>query len=149
MHRILKLELRAGLLIAATLGAAPAFARGPFATDAGTPPRAIPAATDSARAPCFFRRNWRGGFRATPDARAIYIRVARSVYRLDMQASYSLLKDPFAVLSNTGSTNTICSPLDFRLSVSNRAGVMQWPIVRRMTLLTPQEAAALPKHLRP
>jgi hypothetical protein len=148
----------AALIMAATLSTLSAVARPP-----GYPaPRLIPTATESpqvtatrpTQASCFFRRNWLGGWKATPDARTIYIRVSRSifsgpVYRLDLQASYSLLKDPFAILINRGTADTICRPLDFSLTVSNRAGAVQWPIVREMTLLTPDEAAALPKKLKP
>lgn len=101
------------------------------------------------RAPCFFRREWKGRWKITPDARTMYIRVSSSIYRLDLQASYPLLKDPWAVLVNKDSADTICGPLDFRLTVSNQAGVEQWPLVKRMTRLSPAEAAALPKKLRP
>ncbi|GEM_PF-4521664 len=107
------------------------------------------AAVPSGGAGCFLRRDWTGGWRVTPDARTIYIRVSGSIYRLDLQSSYSLLKDPFAILSDKDSADTICTSLDFRLTVSNQAGIEQWPIVKRMTRLTPQQAAALPKKLRP
>ncbi|MGH8220779.1 MAG: hypothetical protein ACREUT_19775 [Steroidobacteraceae bacterium] len=154
MHRRLELDIGARVLVSLILSGVPAFARGPLATDApiaphAIAPHAIATAARSTHAPCFFRRDWRGGFRVTPDARTIYIRVSGSVYRLDLQSSYSVLKDPFAVLSNRDSSNAICTPLDFRLTVSNRAGVIQWPIVKRMTRLTPAQAAALPKKLRP
>lgn len=145
MHRRLKFDIGARVLAAVALTAAPAFALGPAVADA----RIAPTEAQSTRAPCFFRRDWRGGFRVTPDARTIYIRVSGSVYRLDMAGSYSLLKDPFAVLSNRDSSSTICTPLDFRLTVSNRTGAKQSPIVKRMTRLTPEQVAALPKKLRP
>jgi hypothetical protein len=103
----------------------------------------------SADGTCFFRRAWLDGWRATPDARAIYIRVSNTIYRLDLQSSYSLLKDPFSMLINRGTADTICTPLDLTLTVSNRAGLVQWPIVKQMTRLTPDQAAALPKKLRP
>ena len=140
MARRLELAIAAGILTALALCAAAGFA-----------PPAIASATaaQSAAAPCFFRRDWRGGWKAAPDARAIYIRVSGSVYRLGLQSSYSLLKDPFAILSNKDSAEQICTPLDFRLIVSNRVGAEQSPIVTSMTRLTPQAVAALPKRLRP
>ena len=135
----------AALIAAAMLSTVSALAGVP----AHPAPRLIPTATQSTKAPCFLRRAWLGGWRATSDARTIYIRAASSIYRLDLQSSYSLLKDPFATLINRGSGDTLCTPLDFRLTVSNRVGVMQWPIVKEMTQLTPDQAAALPRKLRP
>jgi hypothetical protein len=85
----------------------------------------------------------------TPDARTIYIPVAKQVYRLDLQSSYRGLLDPWAILSNKGSVDTICSPRDFDLTVTNRIGALQKPIVREVTRLTPADVAALPRKLRP
>lgn len=149
MQRKLAREMVVTTVLSATLGIASAFARAPVPTDTTAPPRFFAAATDSTQTPCFSRQAWRGGWRTSPDARTLYIRVGRSVYRLDLAGSYSLLKDPFSVLINRDSANTICTPLDFRLTVSNRVGAVQTPIVRRMTRLTPQEVEALPKKLRP
>ncbi|MGH8261113.1 MAG: hypothetical protein ACREUG_15635 [Steroidobacteraceae bacterium] len=131
-----------GTLIGAVLCTGPAFARAAASS-------ASPSAAHGPAGPCFFLRNWQGGWKATPNARAIYIRVDGSIYRLDLQSSYSLLKDPFAVLINKSTASTVCGPLGFDLTVSNRAGVEQWPIVKRMTRLTPAQASVLPQKLRP
>ena len=81
-------DIRAGALItAAALSVAPAFARAPVPTDTPTAPHYIPTAVQSTTAPCFLRRNWVGGWKATPDARTIYIRVSGSVYRLELDSS--------------------------------------------------------------
>ncbi len=145
MHHRLRFDIGAAALIATATLSTPALAR-----EAGQPaPRLIATAAQSTEAPCFLRRAWLGGWRATPDARTIYIRASGSIYRLELQSSYSLLKDPFASLINRGTSDTICRPLDFRLTVSNRVGIAQWPIVKQMTRLTPDEAAALPKKLKP
>jgi hypothetical protein len=153
MHRRFGIDLSAGTLIAAALVGFPAHAQATApasaVADSAGAPHLVPAAARSAKAPCFFRRDWVGGWKATPDARTIYIRVSGSVYRLDLQSSYSLLKDPFSVLRNRDSAEQICGPLDFRLTVSNQVGGEQWPIVTQMTRLTPAQAAALPKRLRP
>lgn len=141
-HRKHRLRIVAGVLIAAGLCNPAAFARVPVPADSAAASR-----TDSG--PCFFLRNWKGGWKAAPNARVIYIRVDHSVYRLDLQSSYSLLRDPWAVLINKTTMSMVCSPLDFNLTVSNQAGIQQWPIVRSMTRLTPAQAAALPKALRP
>jgi hypothetical protein len=154
MQHRLRLQIGAvALIAAAALSSVSAFAGAP----GYLAPHLIPTATQSpqvtatrpTQATCFFRRAWDNGWRATPDARAIYIRVANTIYRLDLQSSYSLLKDPFATLINRGTADTICRPLDLRLTVSNRAGIVQWPIVKEITRLTPDEAAALPRKLRP
>ena len=99
--------------------------------------------------PCFFRRDWTHAWRVTPDARTMYINVAGSIYRLDLLQAYSLLKSPWAILHDTDSSNAICSPIDFRLTVSDRIGNWQAPIVKKMARLDPEEAARLPKSLRP
>ena len=154
MHHRVGLQIDAvALIAAAALSSVSAFARAP----GHLAPHLIPTAAESpqvtatrpAQPTCFFRSRWDNGWRATPDARAIYIRVSNTIYRLDLQSSYSLLKDPFSVLLNKGTADTICTPLDLRLTVSNRAGNMQWPIVKQITQLTPDEAAALPRKLRP
>lgn len=155
MHRRGGFDVGAGALVAVVLCAVATVAVAAFCGSAGrawagaSDAQASTAGTEAAKASCFSRRNWRGGWRATPDARTIYIRVSGTIYRLDLQSSYSLLKDPFAVLSNQDSAEMICTPLDFRLTVSNRIGGVQSPIVKRMTALTPAQAASLPKRLRP
>lgn len=98
---------------------------------------------------CFLRRDWTGTWRVTPDARTMYIHVGRSVYRLDLAEAYPLLKSPWAILHDTDSSDTICTGIDFRLAVSDRNGAWQVPIVKKMTRLSPELAAALPKSLRP
>ncbi len=100
-------------------------------------------------APCFFRREWKGTWKTTPDSRTIYIGVAHQIYRLDLDSAYPLLKSPWAVLYNRDSSNSICSAIDFKLVLSNQLGVREAVIVRRLTRLTPAEAASLPKSLRP
>jgi|SRR5579862_4643813 len=142
MHRRLRIAIGAGVLIAAAQSVAPALGQAPVPTPSDD--------NATAAAPCFLRSNWAdGSWRATPDGRTIYIRVARSVYRFELQSSYSILNDPFAILTDRNSTSTICSPLDLNLAVSNRVGAVQSPLVKKITRLTPAEAAALPKKLRP
>ncbi len=100
-------------------------------------------------APCFFRQEWTGGWKATPDARTIYISVSGSIYRLDLDTSYPLLQSPWAQLFDRDSSNTICKAIDFRLVVYDQIAIREAVIVRRLTRLTPAEAASLPKSLRP
>lgn len=113
---------------------------------------AEPASPDNAgqaQGSCFIRRDWTGLWTMAPDARTMYIDVAHRTYRLDLDAPYTLLKSPWALLSNRDSSDVICSAVDFRLVVSDRIGTKQNVIVRHLTLLTAAEAAALPKDLRP
>lgn len=136
-------------VLGASLGAAPAFAGSYVTTDTPQAPHFLATAAKSTQTDCFFRRDWLGGWKVSPDARTIYLGVSGSIYRLDLAASYPFLKNPFALLVNKGATDMICTPLDFDLTVSNRAGGVEGVIVKRMTRLTPAEAAALPRSLRP
>jgi hypothetical protein len=116
--------------------------------------RAADSSTDQASAndqqnTCFNRRDWRGLWKTAPDARTMYIKVSDRIYRLDLDTAYPLLKSAWSVLSNTDGANSICTPIDFRLVVSDRIGTKQTVIVRRMSVLSPAEVAALPKDLRP
>jgi hypothetical protein len=98
---------------------------------------------------CFHLRSWLGRWTTAPDARTIYINVSHRIYRLDLDAAYPLLQSPFSVLEYRDSSSVICGPLDFRLVVSDRIGTKEDVIVRHVTVLTADEAAALPKALRP
>lgn len=145
MSRIQRRNLRdigIGLLVCLGLAVAPVFAHTPAPAQDGASPH-------SEATSCFLRRNWDGGWKATKDSRTIYIKVSERVYRLDLAAPYSLLRSPWAVLGNRGPNGMICSGNDFDLWVSDRTGVEQWPVVKSLTRLTPAQAAALPKKLRP
>jgi hypothetical protein len=111
---------------------------------------ASPASSVDKSLPCFFLREWGSHWTASPDSRAIYIAVSHQwMYRLDLSAPAPLLQDPFAILSDRGTNDVVCTPLDLRLVVSNQAGSREWLIVKKLTRLSPEEAAALPKNLRP
>lgn len=139
-HRV---RLAVAAAVASTLAAGSvAFARAPVSTpqQAGEPP---------SRTPCFFLRQWNGLWTVSPDSRTMYIRAAGRVYRLDLIAPYPLLKSTWALVSYRDSANTICGPLDLRLVVTDQLGLFERVIVKKLTLLTPAEAAALPKSLQP
>ena len=115
-----------------------------------TNPPAIAAASDNNQPACFLRRDWDGGFRVTPDSKTVYIRVSHHwIYRLDLAAPSPLLQSAFAVLNNRGTNDSICSPLDFQLLVSDHTGAQEPSIVSKVTRLTDAEAKALPKKLQP
>ena len=91
--------------------------------------------------------NWRAG-----DASTLYFRVHMSkIFRLDLKGRCSLLTSPGARLITTfRGSSLICSPLDWDLKVSDGIGGNEEPcIVKTMTQLTPEEAAALPKKITP
>jgi hypothetical protein len=105
----------------------------------------------AAASQCFFANNWNGGWKATPDSKAIYIRVGvNKLYRLDLSSSCPELQQPDAHLINRiRGSSTLCSALDFDLSVSVGHGFTTPCIVSKLTPLSDAEAAALPKNLRP
>ena len=100
---------------------------------------------------CFYANQFQG-WRAA-DEKTIYIRVnLNDYYRLDMAGSCPTLTTPDARLINkVNGPPTICSAVDWNLSVSTQGpGAIATPcIVKSMRKLTPAEAAALPKKLRP
>lgn len=106
-------------------------------------------ARDAKPTACFLRREWTGAWRVTPDASTLYINVSGAIYRLELDGKYPLLRSPWAVLHDADSAASICTAIDFRLSVSDHIGNEATPIVKKMTLLTAAEVAALPKKLRP
>ena len=99
---------------------------------------------------CFSARDW-GNWRASPDARSIYLRVGvNQVFRLDLASACPELNFPNAhLISKIRGSDFICSPLDLDLQVSEGRDTAVPCIVRGMTALTREEAAALPRDLRP
>jgi hypothetical protein len=101
---------------------------------------------------CFFVNqfeNWRA-----PDNKTIYIRTTVSrYYRLDLAQTCSELQWPGAhLVMNVRGPDTICTALDWDLKVSTDPGIhgMAVPcIVKSMTELSPDEAAAIPKKFKP
>jgi hypothetical protein len=138
-----RVGLAAATVLISTLTASSlALARAPTPTaeHVGDPP---------GEASCFLLRQWNGRWKITPDSRTMYIGAAGRVYRLDLITAYPLLKSAWAVVSYRDSSDTICRPIDLRLVVTDQLGSFERILVKRMTLLTPDEAAALPKSLRP
>lgn len=104
----------------------------------------------AAKAPaCFDPRDW-SGWKASPDAKSIYIRVGvRKIYRLDMaNACPAAGRIGVHLVTRLRGGSTICSPLDLDLKVSD--GRFSTPcIVSGITALSDQEAATLPNNLKP
>ncbi len=144
MHRRRLLGTSMGVVLALTLARLPSPVLAQDSLSAGsqaadlTPPGA-----------CFFRRQWSGAWKTTPDARTVYISVNHRIYRLDLDFAYPLLKSTWTVLSDRDSSDTICNAVDFKLVASDQLGIREAVIVRRLTPLTHAEAASLPKSLQP
>ena len=99
---------------------------------------------------CFFTTEW-NGWRATPDSRTIYIRVGvKNIYRLDLANECPELQQANAhLITHLHGSDSICSAVDFDLKVGDTEGFSVPCIVSNLSQLTPDEAAALPKNLRP
>jgi hypothetical protein len=112
--------------------------------------RAQQAAPDSPPNQCFFitqYEHWRA-----PDANTIYVRVQNHrYYRLGLSQACPALKWPNAYLNvKPRGGETICHASDWILTVSmGKQGINEPCIVKTMTLLTQQQADALPRQARP
>jgi len=125
--------IAAGLIAAIGLSAGAAFA-GVSAKD---------------RTPCFFITQWEGW--KSPSPNVIYLGVnMHDVYRVDLSAGSSQLNSPnmHLVSINRGSSS-ICSALDLDLKIADSMGFAEPLIASKLTKLTPEEVAAIPKKDRP
>jgi hypothetical protein len=99
-----------------------------------------------------FELNQMQGWKA-PDNKTIFVRVnMNQYYRLDLSASCPMLTMPEShLITKARGSDLICSAIDWDLSVSEPPpGAIPEPcIVKQMTLLTPQEAAAIPRKFKP
>lgn len=110
----------------------------------------VQAAVTASRTRCFYSsqfEQWKAA-----DAKTIYIRVSpHRFYRLDLAAPCSRLRSPgaFLVTKLHGSTD-ICSAADWDMHVAvSWSDIPTACIVKAMTELSPQEAAAIPKNALP
>jgi hypothetical protein len=107
-------------------------------------------AAGSRPAQCFNTRDW-NGWTISPDAKSMYIRTGvRSIYRLDFvnkcRAAQSI---GVHLVTRIRGSSSVCSPLDLDLKVSDGRGFATSCIVSNITPLSTEEAAALPKGLKP
>ena len=129
-------RIRAGLLA----GVAAALLAGP----------ALAASAKPDQTPCFFVTQWQGWKSPSPDV--IYLGVnLHDVYRVDLSAGSPLLQAPDVhLVSRTTGPDTVCSALDLsQLSVSDNHGFKEPLFPSKLTKLTPEEIAAIPKKYRP
>ncbi len=99
---------------------------------------------------CFASRDW-NGWRASPDAKSIYIRVGVSkIYRIDLaHACTALQSGGVYLVTRLHGSPWICHPLDLDLRVSDGHGFRTSCMVSDITPLSAEEAAALPRELWP
>jgi hypothetical protein len=99
---------------------------------------------------CFFANqfdNWRA-----QDASTIFVRInTNRFYKLEMSGTCPALLWPNAhLIMDIRGSNTICTPLDWQLKVSSGIHDIPMPcIVKTMTPLTPEQAAAIPPKFKP
>jgi hypothetical protein len=108
----------------------------------------LASAAAAAGSDCFLQRNI-SNFSA-PDDRTVYVRVGvKDIWRLDLMTSCTGLtfRNSFA-LQGSPTGPWICHPLDATVIIRN-TGITQRCPVTAIHHLTPDEAAALPKKLRP
>ena len=97
---------------------------------------------------CFFITQMNGW--NAPDDHTIYLNVSGGkIYRLDLAGACPQLHYPGASLVTHNNESSICSPLDWDLRVRDSGGFATPCIVKGMTQLTPDQAAALPRSVRP
>jgi hypothetical protein len=99
--------------------------------------------------PCFFVNQWQGW--SAPTADEILIKVNnRSIYRVDLSAGSEMLQSPGVhLVSKVVGSDSVCSAIDLQLEVSDGHGFREPLIARSLTLLTPDEVAAIPPKFRP
>ncbi|HLY04382.1 MAG TPA: hypothetical protein VKR31_01425 [Rhizomicrobium sp.] len=113
---------------------------------------AAPAAAQPPQQNACFLINQFNGWKS-PDTRTIFIRVGLDrIFRLDLANNCSLLAMPNVhLITKTRGPDLVCSAIDWDLSVSESppGNIPQPCIVKKMTLLSPGEAAAIPPKFRP
>jgi hypothetical protein len=110
---------------------------------------AAPAKAASPHAPCFFLNQWQGW--KAPNDHTLYLAVNfHDVYQVDLASGSSMLQAPDARLINRAfGSDDVCSALDLQLSVADLGGFREPLFPSRITKLTPEQVAAIPKKYRP
>jgi hypothetical protein len=103
----------------------------------------------SDRTPCFFITQWNGW--KSPSPNVLYLGVnMHDVYKVDLSAGSSQLQWPDVhLISRTVGSDSICSAIDLQLEVADTTGFREPLIAAKLTKLTPDEVAAIPKKFRP
>jgi hypothetical protein len=116
-------------------------------------PGAALAASDKSKGsnpPCFFINQWQGWKSPSPDV--IYLGVnIHDVYRVELSGGSPELQWPDVhLISRTVGSDSICSAIDLQLEVADDTTRFREPLIaRKLTKLTPDEIAAIPRQFRP
>lgn len=113
---------------------------------------ALAAAGPSQAADQCFRISDMGGWRVTPDATTLYMRMrTRDVYEVHLRGPCPSLKRIGVHLVHKVTSDTVCTPLDFDLRVADNGVPMPAVMcpVAGYRKLSPAEATALPPKLKP
>ena len=129
---------------------APLALSGPAAAqDAAVAPTTAAAKPAKPARQCFYLSDWRGW--TAPNKDTLYMKVrGKDVYKVDLAYGANQLTWPGVhLVSVVWGVDSVCSPLDLDLRVSDGFG-MPIPIrAKTITKLTPDQIAALPKKDRP
>jgi Family of unknown function (DUF6491) len=106
----------------------------------------LPANAQAPGQSCFYSNQWTSW--KAPDDHTIFLKVGNRVYRLDLASCPTLNMGGATLITHSHSTQ-ICSAIDWDLKVRGGGGVTTGCIVSKMTQLTADEIAALPKDARP
>jgi hypothetical protein len=98
---------------------------------------------------CFFSRDWAGW--RSPDENTIYLRVhIKDIYKIELSSGSPRLIYPDSHLVNVmRGTDSVCSPLDLDLAVSDQSGFPEHLFAKSITKLTPEEIKLIPKKFLP
>ena len=96
---------------------------------------------------CFYMNNIQNSRAA--DDHTVYIRVgAQDIYRMDMQYPCTDLQNSKLIVRSVSGSGQICKAIDVDLKAGDQ-GFRSACVVRSITKLTADEAAALPSKVKP
>jgi hypothetical protein len=96
---------------------------------------------------CFYMNNIQNSRAA--DDHTVYLRVGvDQIYRIDMQYSCNDLQNSKLIVRSVSGSGQICKAVDIDLKVGDQ-GFRSACVARSITKLTPDEAAVLPRKIRP
>ncbi|PHY18994.1 DUF6491 family protein [Caulobacter sp. BP25] len=98
---------------------------------------------------CFYLSDWRGW--SAPDKDTLYLKVrGKDVYKVDLAYGSNQLTWPGShLVSIVRGVDSVCSPLDLDLRVSDGFGVAIPIRAKTITKLTPEQIALIPKKDQP
>jgi hypothetical protein len=115
---------------------------------AAVAPAAVPAAQAAPAGQCFFSRDWKG-WKAIDD-KSMYVRVGlNKFYRVDFSSGCPELKQPNVHLITPSTTGTVCTALDLDIKVQQVGGPTVACVASKLTPLSADEVAAIPKKQLP